>query len=73
MILADEPIGNLDFKTGTEIMKLFQRINKERGLTIVNVTHSIESAKYGTHIIYLKDGSIETRESLLCEEVAIDI
>ncbi|MEG0094401.1 MAG: ABC transporter ATP-binding protein, partial [Erysipelotrichaceae bacterium] len=58
IILADEPIGNLDSKTGTEIMKLFQRINKDRGMSIVNVTHSKESAQYGTHIVNLKDGEI---------------
>ena len=58
IILADEPIGNLDSKTGEEIMKLFQRINKERGMSIVNVTHSKESAEYGTHIVNLKDGMI---------------
>ena len=58
IILADEPIGNLDSKTGEEIMKLFQRINKERGMSIVNVTHSKESAEYGTHIVNLKDGVI---------------
>ena len=58
IILADEPIGNLDSKTGEEIMKLFQRINRERGMSIVNVTHSKESAEYGTHIVNLKDGMI---------------
>lgn len=64
IILADEPIGNLDSKTGTEIMKLFQRINKERKMTIVNVTHSRESADYGTHIVFLKDGAIVDKEEL---------
>lgn len=64
IILADEPIGNLDSKTGTEIMKLFQRINKERKMTIVNVTHSRESADYGTHIVFLKDGVILDKEEL---------
>ncbi|MCK4258383.1 MAG: ABC transporter ATP-binding protein [Halanaerobiales bacterium] len=58
VILADEPIGNLDSKTGTEIMELFYKINKERGNTIVQVTHSAESSKYGTRVINLKDGRI---------------
>ena len=62
IILADEPIGNLDSKTGTEIMKLFQKINVERGMSIVNVTHSKESADYGTHIILLKDGEVVSKE-----------
>lgn len=58
VILADEPIGNLDSRTGTEIMKLFQRINTEEGITIVQVTHSPESAEYGNRIISIKDGRI---------------
>ena len=58
IILADEPIGNLDSKTGTEIMELLQKINRERRKTIVMVTHSAESATYGTGIIHLKDGRI---------------
>lgn len=58
IILADEPIGNLDSKTGTEIMELLQKINRERRKTIVMVTHSAESATYGTGIICLKDGRI---------------
>lgn len=58
IILADEPIGNLDSKTGLEIMKLLRKINKEKKRTIVQVTHSEESAKYGDRIIYLKDGMV---------------
>lgn len=58
IILADEPIGNLDSKSGTEIMELFSKINREFGKTIVQVTHSRESADYGTSIIQLKDGEI---------------
>jgi putative ABC transport system ATP-binding protein len=56
IILADEPIGNLDSKTGAEIMKLFKKINLENGNTIVQVTHSKDSAEYGDRIINLKDG-----------------
>lgn len=58
IILADEPIGNLDSKTGTEIMLLLQKINREEGKTIVQVTHSRESANYGTDLIMVKDGEI---------------
>lgn len=58
IILADEPIGNLDSKTGTEIMKLLQKINREEGKTIIQVTHSKESANYGTDLIMVKDGEI---------------
>lgn len=58
IILADEPIGNLDSKSGEEVMKLFKTINKEEGITILQVTHSEEAAKYGNRIIRLKDGKI---------------
>ncbi len=58
IIWADEPIGNLDSKTGTEIMLLLQKINKEEGKTIVQVTHSREAANYGTDLIIVKDGVI---------------
>ncbi len=64
LILADEPIGNLDSKTGTEIMELLQRINKEEGKTIVQVTHSREAANYGTHMIFVKDGQIRQPEAI---------
>ncbi len=59
VILADEPIGNLDSKSGEEVMRLFKTINKEENITILQVTHSEESAKYGDRIIRLKDGRIE--------------
>jgi putative ABC transport system ATP-binding protein len=58
IILADEPIGNLDSKTGTEIMKLLQRICREYGKTIVQVTHSQEAAAYGDRIIHVRDGKV---------------
>ncbi len=58
LILADEPIGNLDSVSGTGIMELFQKIQIEKNKTIVQVTHSIEAADYGTRTINLKDGRI---------------
>ncbi len=64
LILADEPIGNLDSKSGIEIMNLFKRINEEKGITIFQVTHSEESALYGKRIIRMKDGNIEKDELL---------
>lgn len=59
IILADEPIGNLDSKTGTEIMSLFHRINRDVGKTIVQVTHATEAAAYGQRTIFVKDGILE--------------
>ncbi len=58
IILADEPTGNLDSKTGTEIMELLSQINLEKKVTIVMVTHSEESAKYTQRMIRLKDGEV---------------
>lgn len=58
IILADEPIGNLDSNTGTEVMKLLKRINNEKGKTIIQVTHSSESASYGQRTIFVKDGRV---------------
>ncbi|WP_010236962.1 ABC transporter ATP-binding protein [Clostridium arbusti] len=58
VILADEPIGNLDSKTGKEVMELLRRINIENGKTIVQVTHSSDSAGYGQKIIYVRDGKV---------------
>ena len=59
VIFADEPIGNLDSKTGTEVMMLLQKINLQNKKTIVQVTHSKEAADYGQKIIYVRDGRIE--------------
>ena len=58
VILADEPTGNLDSKTGEEIMNMFINLNKE-GKTIIMVTHDKELAKKASHIVRLKDGGIE--------------
>ena len=58
LVLADEPTGNLDSKSTNEIMELFQRLNKEKNVTIIQVTHSEATAKYSNRIVYLKDGEI---------------
>ena len=59
MILADEPTGNLDTKTSVEIMELFQRLNSEQGITIVFVTHNIETADYCNRVVHVRDGVVE--------------
>lgn len=59
LILADEPTGNLNSTQGEEIMQLFQKLNKEEGVTIVQVTHSEKNAAYGERIIELMDGRIQ--------------
>jgi putative ABC transport system ATP-binding protein len=58
ILLADEPTGNLDSKTGKEIIELFKSLNKE-GQTIVMVTHNPENAAFSTRTIFLRDGRIE--------------
>jgi putative ABC transport system ATP-binding protein len=58
IILADEPTGNLDSKSGKEIIELFHYLNKKEGRTIVLVTHDIELAKQANRIIIIKDGKI---------------
>lgn len=58
IILADEPTGNLDSKTTEEVMNLFQKINREKGKTILQVSHSLETSKYGNRIINVKDGRV---------------
>jgi putative ABC transport system ATP-binding protein len=58
ILLADEPIGNLDSKTGMEVMALLQNINKKKAKTIIQVTHSKEAAEYGNRIINVMDGRV---------------
>jgi len=60
LLLADEPTGNLDSKTSIEVMDIFQRLNMERGLTIVLVTHEHDIAEYGTRVVSFLDGLVQT-------------
>ena len=59
ILLADEPTGNLDSKTGESILSLLRQINRENGCTIVMVTHSQEAAGYGDRTIFFRDGKVE--------------
>jgi len=56
LILADEPTGNLDSKTGEIILGTFQKLNAEQGRTVILITHEHDVAQYATRIIYIKDG-----------------
>ncbi|MES2919127.1 MAG: ABC transporter ATP-binding protein [Pseudomonadota bacterium] len=62
VLLADEPTGNLDTKTGEEIMALLTRLNRERGITVLMVTHEPEMAAHAGRIVHFKDGRIERDE-----------
>jgi putative ABC transport system ATP-binding protein len=58
IILADEPTGALDSRTSIEIMAIFQRLNREQGISIIVVTHEPDISQYADRIIYFKDGRI---------------
>src|SRR6266566_4571409 len=70
IILADEPTGNLDSKVGEEIMHILQQLNRDRGVTIVMVTHDPEIAAYTQRVIKVRDGVIEREELNLKPKVA---
>ena len=60
ILLADEPTGALDTRTGAEIMAIFQRLNREQGITVILVTHDPEVAQHARRIISVRDGLIES-------------
>jgi putative ABC transport system ATP-binding protein len=62
IILADEPTGNLDSKSGDEIMQLLLDLNKKEGATLLIVTHDPEAAAVAERIIHIRDGRIENEE-----------
>ena len=59
LILADEPTGNLDSRTAVEVMEIFQRLNRERGITLVLVTHEPDIAQYAQRVVVFKDGRVK--------------
>jgi putative ABC transport system ATP-binding protein len=58
ILLADEPTGNLDTRTSIEVMGIFQRLNVERGITVLLITHELDIAEYATRVIACRDGVI---------------
>jgi putative ABC transport system ATP-binding protein len=62
IVLADEPTGNLDSRTSIEIMEILQRLNREKNLTIVLITHEHDIAEYGTRTVTVRDGRITSDE-----------
>ena len=64
IILADEPTGNLDSKSGVEIMQVLQRLNKEKGITIICVTHDPWIARHSERVIRLADGLVVGDETI---------
>jgi len=70
ILLADEPTGNLDSKTGHEIMKLFERLHSE-GNTIILVTHEREVAECAQRVVSIRDGQIASDEKVVVGETAV--
>ncbi len=64
IILADEPTGNLDSRSGQEVMGILQRLNRERGITVILVTHDPRIAGYADRILHIFDGLIERDETV---------
>jgi putative ABC transport system ATP-binding protein len=60
LILADEPTGNLDSRTSVEVMEIFQRLNRERHMTLILVTHEPDIADYADRVVVFKDGRIKS-------------
>ena len=72
MILADEPTGNLDTRTSIEVMGIFQRLNREQGITILLITHEMDIAEYGTRLIRFRDGRVVADQKVLHRRNAAD-
>jgi putative ABC transport system ATP-binding protein len=71
LLLADEPTGNLDTRTSIEVMGIFQRLNEERGITVVLVTHEHDIAEYATRIIAFRDGVVRGDQAVTTRRSAV--
>jgi putative ABC transport system ATP-binding protein len=72
ILLADEPTGNLDTRTSIEVMGIFQRLNKERGITVLLITHELDIAEYGTRVIRFRDGRVVADQQVARRRNATD-
>jgi putative ABC transport system ATP-binding protein len=72
ILLADEPTGNLDTRTSIEVMGIFQRLNQERGITVVLITHEMDIAEYGTRTVSFRDGHVVADKAVGRRRVAQD-
>jgi putative ABC transport system ATP-binding protein len=64
ILLADEPTGNLDTRTSIEVMDIFQKLNVERGITVVLITHEMDIAEHGTRVVKFRDGRIQVDQQI---------
>ena len=72
ILLADEPTGNLDTKTSIEVMDIFQRLNRERNITVVLITHERDIAEYGTRTVSFRDGQVISDAAVTHRRLAQD-
>jgi putative ABC transport system ATP-binding protein len=72
ILLADEPTGNLDTRTSVEVMDIFQRLNIERGITVVLITHEMDIAEHGTRLVRFRDGKIQLDEQVANRRIAAE-
>jgi len=72
ILLADEPTGNLDTRTSIEVMDIFQRLNMERGITVVLITHEMDIAEHGTRLVRFRDGKIQLDSQIAERRMASD-
>ena len=70
ILLADEPTGNLDTRTSIEVMDIFQKLNMERGITVVLITHEMDIAEHGTRIVKFRDGRIQIDQQITQRRMA---
>ncbi len=73
LILADEPTGNLDTKTGNMVLETFQRLHKEQGRTIVLITHEPDIAEHAERIIHIRDGDIVSDSKQHKQRLAVNL
>ena len=72
ILLADEPTGNLDTRTSVEVMGIFQRLNIERGITVLVITHELDIAEHGTRVLTFRDGLIVSDRPVVNRRMAED-
>jgi putative ABC transport system ATP-binding protein len=73
IILADEPTGALDTRTSVEVMDIFQRLNRDRQLTVIIVTHEPDVARYAQRIVHVRDGKISSDEPVQDRSIASEV
>ena len=72
ILLADEPTGNLDTRTSIEVMDIFQKLNLDRKITVLLITHEQDIAEYGARIVSFRDGKIKSDLPVIRRRIAAD-